>query len=323
MHHGDLIKNISEIYNIEVKKFLVQKKTWGNTCKINLTLYNGKQLFFKEKASNISYSEANFRQCVQNVLSSRNYQIPKLIEDTKGGYINSYNELIYEIQECVGSGSKQKKRDYAEIGRALGQLHNDLNMVYSKFHPKCREIYYPSNFKEFLDNTVKFIDFELNKKELNFFQFIPKKEIKLVWEYINEKFTEKQLIHGDFHENNIIYDNELKIIDLDDLRYDIKLRDISWFLGIKSFIAYKQDDYLGKLKNNFSQVLVNDFIEGYNEKIQHFPCHQKDIFKLLSIDIFVIFVNCTGLDDFEYNGEIEEDMILLKKIFNFLIQKGK
>lgn len=322
MHHGDLIKNISKNYNINIKNELLQEETWGGTIKIHLILSNGGKLFFKEKASNISEEETNFRQCIQNIITKKYSNLPKLIENVDGNYGSSHRGLKYELQEFIDTTVNHDIHDYNNIGELIGNLHNALHSINSKFRPQNAKKYYPISLEEFCDNTVKFIDLELKKKGMYFYQFFPKKEIQKIWEHIDQRIIEKQLIHGDFHKNNIIFSTESKIIDLDDLRYDMKLRDLSWYLGIESFIEYNQKGYLGVLKNNFSQEIFDKFIKGYNRTVNLVPCCQEDIFLLLTIDIFAIFVNCTGLDDFKYDGNIIEDMVLLKGIFNFLCQKG-
>jgi Ser/Thr protein kinase RdoA (MazF antagonist) len=110
--------------------------------------------------------------------------------------------------------------------------------------------------------------------------------------YMNIKMTNKTLVHGDFHVENVIFspDGKIKsVVDFDNVKVKFREAEVIWCLMISFFdSSFNQDLSLAK---TFLRTYANEY-----------PIEREDIQKALQLYLFGIIRSVWAEEDYYLHG---------------------
>ena len=201
---------------------------------------------------------------IYNTISQKNF-CPKIIPTINNKFISKHENIIFSLQFFLNNDSIIKKYDL--IAKRLSNLHTSLNEI--------------SN--QTIKNHFERVVFNIKEKAI-FYGYGKLIETIVQAEKIFSEMP-RQIIHGDLHPNNIIFNKgNIFFIDFDSANYFYTIYDVAFF-------AYR---YFGT-----NQQKISHFIKVYNNSNPPCIINEKYILKILTYIIlqrilFILIENDNG-----------------------------
>ena len=179
----------------------------------------------------------------EQLLAKKGVNLACPVTTSKGELHMLYNQYPYVLYEWI-DGESAKLRDYNDLESIIQSMAEFHYVSSSLSYPSDITIYEHNHWMNEYNSRLKSIEMwetahkkTKNKNEavvrnfIPFFKKMAKKalnELKLSKydDYVNGVYS-KSLVHGDFHNNNvIILKNDNVIIDFEDVRFDLPSKDL-------------------------------------------------------------------------------------------------
>lgn len=187
-------------------------------------------------------------------LKSSSFQnLPTIFQDISKRYLVDIGDHFYYFIEFLKDANHINSINILEI---LGQFHQKVQSApipellriskleeYKERHSYFSDPFLKANKSEIFDNPIW-------KKITDLSNFFNSEEFESIY-----KKLPSQIIHGDFNQTNFLISNNLPyIIDLDALRYDVRLLDLTSYFRYGGFDLYLQLAKEGNLINTINKL---------------------------------------------------------------------
>jgi CotS family spore coat protein len=242
-----LQEKVEQKFGIEIKKMKIIKHTKnGNFVAEIITDSENRYIL---KGLNVNKKRQDFITLSEKQLQQKRIKLAGPIETRKGDLFFTFKNLPYVLYEWA-QGDRHplnKKSDFKRLIKTVAKFHR---ASYGLKYPAGTKIYehsdWDDDYRRQLKHLKKFYQANRNtadpgKKEfvksIPYFQkmgskaryHLKKSRYKSI---ANLPYKNKTLIHGDAHQGNILqHDHSTKIIDLEDVRYDLPSKDLMRIFG--------------------------------------------------------------------------------------------
>jgi CotS family spore coat protein len=238
------------------------------------------------KSLYISPDRQRFITNSEVLLAEQGIELARPTPTLKGKPFMIYNEVPYVLYDWIrGKFKSLGSQDHLEA----------MIQVMARFHHASRNLKYPSNttiyshpdwekeyrqrirnMKNWFKDTQarKHEKYKIIHKEIPFFQKIAQKALDALkdsryQDYRRGLLSEQMLVHGDFHQKNLIFQKDKGvIIDFEDVRYDLPSKDL-----IRLFSMYLK-------RHSFNESTFHSMMKTY-ERIHPLS---PDLKRLVMID---------------------------------------
>jgi homoserine kinase type II len=226
--------------------------------------------FFKCYAPHISAPQILFSQQVMLFLRDQGYPVPSVYRTLAHQTILNLNDSTYALQEYLEGvqreGQRPTEKQARGMGRFLAEVHQQLRTFPTQGAPDPTRYWKSSGTAlRYFDRIGAAISTKDHRDEFDEFA-----EQALAYKILNMKRHEvdprqfaslpQQLIHGDYHLGNLLFNEEDQIcglLDFDQCATGFTAWEIMRCIGF-SFISLAGLDWLA----------AREFIEGYQETIE-------------------------------------------------------
>jgi CotS family spore coat protein len=242
-----LKEKVEHKFGIEIKKMKIIKQTKnGNFVAEIITDRDNRYIL---KGLNVNEKRQDFITRSEKQLKQKGIKLAVPIATKKGEPFFTSKNVPYVLYEWV-EGKRHplnNQADFKQLIKTVAKFHRASNGLKYPAHTK---IYDQSNwgddYKRQLKHLKKFYQANRNTADpgkREFVKAIPHfQKIGIKARYhlkksryksiANLPYTNKTLIHGDAHQGNILqHDQSARIIDLEDIRYDLPSKDLLRIFG--------------------------------------------------------------------------------------------
>jgi CotS family spore coat protein len=205
------------------------------------------------------------------MLARRGVNLARPIPTVKGDLFMIYNRNPYVLYEWIDGKSSQlrNRNDFESLVQAIARFHYaSRKLVYPPYLKVYSHAHWAKEYKDRI-KTIKrwYSTHKASKKRkykiicqhIPFFNMMADKALNALkrsryQDYRNGKISAKSLVHGDFHQKNIIFREDVGIlIDFEDIRYDLPSKDL-----LRIFSMYlKKHPFSGNLFRRMLKMYEN------------------------------------------------------------------
>ncbi|MBC8523726.1 phosphotransferase [PVC group bacterium] len=204
--------------------------------KMRITSSMGEFLLKRRASGHDEHSRVIFAHTVQAVLAEHRFPVAGLVSTTEGKTLVQHDGRVYELFRFITGKRFDKSNPAAsEAGRVLAHFHNILMNLEDEPVVGIGTFHDSQQIPGVLGSLLTVLKTHETESELD--------GIKDTIEYIREQYEtsakrvtdlewstlEPQLIHGDWHPGNMLYDDNeiIAVIDFDSLRVQPRIADIA------------------------------------------------------------------------------------------------
>ena len=212
------------------------KRGSRNSPKMHIVSSMGEFLLKRRAPGHDEYSRVVFAHSIQATLTEHRFPVAGLVSTTEGSTLVQHEGRIYELFRFITGKRFDKSNPAAsEAGRVLAHFHSILLNPHDDpvvgdgtFH-RSKQIpevlgslssilstHEKSTELEGIDDTIAYIrqQYEISAEKVQ----------KLEWNSL-----EPQIVHGDWHPGNMLYDDTeiIAVIDFDSLRFQPRVTDVA------------------------------------------------------------------------------------------------
>ncbi len=281
-----LTETIEQAYGLDIIDLVTIKrlKQANYVGKINTS--DGKM--YVVKSLNIHKSRQQFIVETEQLLRERGVKLASPMISLENQLFFQYKGSIYVIYEWI-KGEKQRlanRKDLQSIVQVLGQFHrSSVGLIYSQGTKIYSHKNWVKDYNQRLETMSRWKKkYKKSKdpknqvilKNIPFFYNIGKKALKKLKSspyqaMISESYRKQSLVHGDFHQNNmLIQGNQKVLIDFEDVRYDLPSKDLlrifEMYLRKHKFNEkvfrgmFRKYEATNPLSNEVKEVVLIDFL---------------------------------------------------------------
>lgn len=215
-----MIAQIKREYGINIMK-LDRIKANNFHFHYILTTYDNKKYFLRycEDQKDLAKDIYTILK-IHEHLSFKKTPVSKVVQTLSGKLTVMIENQIFCLFEYIDKKQPPTGYDYYQTGKLLGRIHKELIDVYE------------NKMEEKVNSILNLLKLEYTHKELP-------KDIEKIYLFVDSYIQKhnliekldvlpKQLLHGDYHNNNILYDGcNYHVIDFFNLTLDPKVFDIA------------------------------------------------------------------------------------------------
>lgn len=203
---------------------------------------------------------------IMNFCTKHKIKVPQPIQNNKRKFIDN-KRLLYLTKYIEGTKFSGTKKEINDAAKQIANLHNILKACPIQYNYRTKQ----KSFDLLSDKELKMIQKSIRKKKRDKFDKIILKNINFISDSLIEcrKFSkfltkyrkEKQLIHYDLHQNNILFQQHKvsAIIDFQYLRQGHKIQDVV-------FCAFRLAEHNKGINEILNEIVF--FINSYNKQNQ-------------------------------------------------------
>ena len=267
---GDVFLEKHKMPNLISKRILEQQYCFleidsikvlseGINSKNYLIFSNNKKYVLKIVNQQISSSRNLEKICTLiSFCNENNVPTPKVFRNNDDKFVNKqYNSYLTNF--VLGNYYTQKNMQMKNLAVEIAYLHKILKKYNITITSSSKRIYNILSYNELKQIKEKI----KNKNQPNHIDRLIIKNFRMLENYIRDTPTNKfkklpQLIHGDLHQKNILFQNNKisSILDFNAVRYGDKLEDVA-------FTSYRFSINNKTIKKVANSIM--NFIETYSE----------------------------------------------------------
>jgi len=249
------------------------KKGSRRSPKMHIVSSMGEFLLKRRAPGHDEYARVVFAHAVQATLTEHRFPVAGLVETNEGTTLVQHEGRIYELFRFITGKRFDKSNPAAsEAGRVLAHFHGLLSNSIEEpvvgvgtFHDSKQlpevlkslssvlSIREKKSDLEGIDDTIEYLreQYELSARKVQ----------NLEWDSL-----ESQLVHGDWHPGNMLYDDTeiIAVIDFDSLRVQPRVTDVA--NGALQFsMRMGSADQVGSWGEGFRGHTIQSFVQAYDQ----------------------------------------------------------
>ncbi|ARU60383.1 hypothetical protein CBW65_04360 [Tumebacillus avium] len=303
-----ICEQIATFYDLTPKRFVQALGRWGSSYRWVLETDDERLIFLKERPYYQSHAEAPFHRALHHHVFTQGGPVTKLHLTQDESY--SFNNAAgrdFEVQDWH-NGTHLSPNDWTDLydlGKVIAQFGEaakrfDVNRGNWSF-PESRNVYHAERLNMIKRFSVPFLRKGYAGLGLDGEKWIEKivdrlerADSTVEWEKLPQQF-----LHGDAHVNNCVRlpDGRVLIVDLDDARWGYRLTDLAWACSISSGIMWDTEHSQPRIANELNVEKIKKIVRGYEEIAPLQDAELAALPYLLSMNLVLAFINCTGLDE--------------------------
>lgn len=205
-----------------------------------------------------------FITTIQEYLIHKKVSVPKIYKTESGMAYLQQKESYWTLNEFIGEGKSYEnhslnKDEIYDAGKLLGIVHKELGSINISTHKFTINLY---TVESALEKMIELEEYYVNINDVEYSNILDYRYNELL-KFSNDKFElisklPMQMIHGDFHKGNLVYDKNTKSIMLIDFENVCVFYKTQELLKAATFLCFDSKESILNIVNN-----IMTFISGY------------------------------------------------------------